>query len=207
MIRLAIFLLLFLLVDPTSAQERISGLLTADDKYQSIQELPLYSGAKYNEIPLRVNLKKYAPVAGDQLQTGACVGFAVGYHALTILRARQQSLTDQAVITAVANSAAFIYNQVRQEQEDCTTGAFIEDALDLLLHDGDCLARSFSLAEQGCEAKPDAQLQQEANAYRIKDFARLFGPNELSDQKLLKACKVLASEFPVVVGVQVDFDV
>ena len=68
---LALFLAIILPIYWLSAQS--AGLLTSDEAYRKIPVLPAYSGVKYNEIPVKVSLKKYCPVAGDQRRTGTCV--------------------------------------------------------------------------------------------------------------------------------------
>ena len=125
-------LILLSLITLTSLCAQGTGLLVSDEQYQKVPLLPTYSGVKYTEVPVKVNLKKYCPVPGDQRQTGSCVGWAVGYGVLTIQRAIQSNTTDQALITQQANSAAFLYNQVRRNNTDCTEGAYLEDALTLL---------------------------------------------------------------------------
>ena len=202
-----VFILLNLLIigfAPLAAQR--SGLLCSDAKYESVPLLPSYSGAKYNEVPLRVSLKKYCPVPGDQKQMGACVGWAVGYGALTIARAQKAGLTDPSEITEMANSAAFIYNQIKLQADDCTTGAYIEDALALLKTNGDCLEKSFNYQKTDCRALPEANQLAEANQYRIQDYAAVFTLDETSKSKISKACKVLATQTPMVVGLAVTPD-
>jgi hypothetical protein len=180
-----------------------SGLLVEDKKYSSLSLLPTYSGTKYNEVPLKVSLRSYCPVPGDQGSTGACVGWATGYGALTILRAQNEGITDPAAITEMAHSAAFIYNQIRLEENDCVAGAFIEDALALLRASGDCLESTFNFKKQGCLSKPTATATEEALRYRIRDYAAVFELDELPRSKVSKTCKVLATNTPLLVGMGV----
>ncbi|MFM9946568.1 MAG: C1 family peptidase [Saprospiraceae bacterium] len=178
-----------------------TGLLSSDERYQSVHQLPVYSGKKYNEVPLRISLRKYCPLPGDQGKMGACVGWATGYGALTIMRARKAGETDPSVVTEMANSAAFIYNQVKLEGEDCTSGAYIEDALQLLRDRGDCLEQSFNYQQQDCSVAPSQLQLAEAKHYQIQDFAAVFALDEPPKSKVSKACKVLATETPVIIGI------
>ncbi len=180
-----------------------TGLRCSDERYQAIATLPTYSGAKYNEVPLRTSLRKHCPVPGDQKQTGSCVGWAVGYGALTIMRAQQAGITDASQITEMAHSAAFIYNQIRLNAEDCTAGAYIEDALALLKSSGDCLEKSFNYNQQDCRTLPEKLHVQEAFRYRIQDYATVFDLNEPPKNKVSKACKVLATKTPIIVGMSI----
>lgn len=194
-----LFSLLALLVPPLLLAQP-AGLLTSDERYQALPLLPSYSGVKYTEVPVRVSLKKYCPVPGNQGQSGACVGWALGYGALTIQRAIASQVTDQARITQQAHSAAFLYNQLRQDKADCTEGAYLEDGLALLQSQGDCLERSFNFEQQGCRAQPEAAHLAEAGQHRRQDFAAVFALNEDPKNKIGKACKILATNTPLVVG-------
>jgi hypothetical protein len=193
-------LLMLLIGQAILAQVQSTGLVCSDERYQALNLLPTYSGTKYNEVPLRVSLKRYCPVPGDQQELESCVGWAVGYGALTILKAQREGLTEPDEITAVAHSAAFVYNQIKAAESDCQSGAFIEDALHLLRTAGDCLEASFNYSEATCEAQPSDQHHAEAAGYRIQDFAAVFELQEPEKSKLAKVCKILATETPLVVG-------
>lgn len=184
-------------------QAQSFGLLTSDERYQQLPLLPSYSGVKYTEIPARVSLKKYCPVPGDQGKTGACVGWAVGYGALTIQRAVLNNTTEQASITQQANSAAFLYNQVRKNKTDCSEGAYLEDCLNIVKEKGDCLERSFNYTVHDCSTQPGDREHQEAKQYIVQDFAAVFSLEEEPKNKISKACKILATKTPLVVGIAV----
>lgn len=185
---------------PARAQR---GLLVEDGKYSRLSQLPVYSGRKYNEVPLKVSLRPYCPVPGDQGSTGACVGWATGYGALTIMRAQQAGITDPAAATDMANSAAFIYNQIKLSSGDCAAGAYIEDALALLHTTGDCLETTFNFNKQNCLVRPGAGPIGEAAQFRIRDYAAVFELDELPKSKSAKACKVLATQTPLIIGLGV----
>jgi hypothetical protein len=195
--------LLLLAVAWQGTRAQSTGLLVSDEQYQKVQLLPTYSGVKYTEVPVKVSLKKYCPVPGDQRQTGACVGWAIGYGAFTIQRAIASNTTDQALITQQANSAAFLYNQVQRNKTDCSEGAYLEDALALLKEKGDCLEKSFNYDQQDCHAQPQETQIAEALQYRAQDFAAVFALDEDPKSKIGKACKILATNTPLVVGVGV----
>lgn len=180
-----------------------TGLMCADDRYVKVPLLPSYTGVKFDEIPIKISMKKYAPVPGDQGALGTCVGWAAGYHALTMLRAISTNQTDRSVITKKANSAAFVYNQIKISEADCQRGAYMEDALALLKDKGDCLEESFNYTKADCLSKPIPKLIAEAAMYRIQDFAAVFETDENGKEKVNKICKVLAQKIPIVVGVGV----
>lgn len=199
--------MIFWMIGPVwQAEAQNSGLLCSENKYRSIPVLPSYSGLKYNEVPLRVSLRQYCPVPGDQQRMGSCVGWAVGYGALTLMRAQRLGLNDPSKITQMANSAAFVYNQIRLQSEDCSAGAYIEDALALLKTKGDCLENTFNYKKGDCTTSPGATPASEALQYRIQDFAAVFNTQEEPKSKISKACKVLATQTPLVVGIAVTTD-
>ena len=197
-------LALMLLVTASEGQVRFAtGMQAAPEKYDEVPVLPIYSGRKYNELPLKVSLRKYCPVPGDQKGAATCVGWAVGYGAMTIMRAIQEGKTDQASITKEANSAAFIYNQIKISEEDCNSGAYLEDALQFVSTYGDCLESSFLSTEINCTVVPGVAQQSEATKFRIQDFAAVFKQNEPEKGKLSKVCKILATQTPVIAGLEV----
>lgn len=197
---------LSLLLSHWTGHTQNTGLLCDDTKYRSVPVLPSYSGLKYNEVPLRVSLRQYCPVPGDQQRMGSCVGWAVGYGALTLMRAQKQGLSDPSKITQMANSAAFVYNQIRLQSEDCSAGAYIEDALNLLKTKGDCLENTFNYKKVDCKVSPGTNPANEALQYRIQDFAAVFNTQEEPKSKISKACKVLATQTPLVVGIAITPD-
>lgn len=199
-----VFVWLFLLLQPLLSAQ--TGLLISPERYGAVPVLPTYSGQKFNDIPLKVSLKKYCPVPGDQGKISACVGWAVGYGAFTILRAQRLRMTDAALITQDAYSAAFLYNQIKIQPNDCNSGAYIEDALALLRDRGDCRESQFNYRQTDCRGIPFGSALEEAAQHRIIDYATVFGLDEPGKSKIAKVCKVLAAQMPVVVGVAITSD-
>jgi hypothetical protein len=183
------------------AQERGTGMTFDDAAYRKITQQPRFGGAKFNDIPPSVNLRKYCPKVGDQGATNACVGWSVGYAALTICRAIQTGKTQISDIQP--HSAAFVYNQIKQG-EGCKAGASLSQAFDLMSKSGNCTAQSFRSNARSCDEKPDAKATNEAAIFRIKDYAILFSPDTTAKVKIAKIKQQLAAQNPVVVGLLVD---
>lgn len=78
-------------------------------------------------IPSSIDLSIYTPFPRHQGTIFSCVGWSVGYGALTIERAIQNGWTDRVKITNESSSALFLYNQIKIG--NCTRGARISDAL------------------------------------------------------------------------------
>jgi Papain family cysteine protease len=190
----------FTFLNGLTAQQKPTGLLLSPDRYSKVPLMEV-TGEKFNTLPLKVSLRKYCPVAGDQKSIGACVGWATGYGAMTVLLAQKTNLTNRADITERALSSAFIYNQVKAKSGNCTEGAYLEDALELLKKQGDCLEKSFNYEKNDCTIQPRSFLFTEASSYRIKDYAAVFQLDEAGNSKIAKACKILSKETPLVVGI------
>lgn len=194
--------LLFLNSIVSQSPPQFSGLIFNDKTYNEVPVQPRYSGIKYNDIPLKYSLKKYCPLPGNQGTMSSCVGWSAGYGLLTMSRAIKQKETDRNRITRLANSALFIYNQILLNPEDCSSGAELVDALQLLKKQGDCLAENFDKQIDRCNDQPSSQAKQEALYYKIKDYVALF---KVEDEKALKLDKVqtsIANDKPVLVGMK-----
>ena len=94
-----------------------TGLIMDDEAYNKLPRQPLFRGTKFGELPLQVSLKAYCPKVGDQGDIQSCVGWAVGYAALSIQYAIENNLTDPKKINEQSQSALFIYNQIKPR--DC----------------------------------------------------------------------------------------
>jgi Papain family cysteine protease len=192
----------FLLSIATFAHaQRGTGLAFDDAAYQKDKRQPRFSGAKFNGIPPSVSLRKYCPTAGDQRATNACVGWSVGYGALTICRAIQTGNVQ--ISQNQAHSAAFVYNQIKQG-DDCYAGASLSKAFDFISTTGNCTVQTFKNNPKDCNEKPNAKATTEATNFRIKDYATLFSPTDSDTVKWLKTKQQIAAQNPVIIGLLID---
>lgn len=199
------FLLLFTLFSTVILAQDTEygmGLIMDDAAYDSHPREPKFEGSKYTELPTKVDLKPFCPQVGHQGDIESCVGWAVGYGALTIQRAIRDDVKDKGAITQNASSALYIYNQVKQG-ENCRSGSKISDAMDFVTKNGDCLAQSFDRNINDCSTMPNAALQTEASSYAASDFMTLFSTDEDAGTKVLKVQKALANNQPVVIGLNI----
>ncbi len=183
-----------------TAEEFATGLLAEDETYDAQPRQAPESGSKA-DLPASVDLTPYCPEVRHQGYIFSCVGWAVGYSALSIQRAILNKCTDQAVITRNAHSALFLYNQIKKE--DCGKGSKMTDALQFLVSSGDCLASHFDFDVNNCEQLPDSSVSAHAKRYAIDDYLALFGSTETPVIKVLRVKKVLAQQKPVVIGMNV----
>ncbi|NUO00286.1 MAG: hypothetical protein HUU01_06680 [Saprospiraceae bacterium] len=177
-----------------------AGLLYEDEYYDAQPRQAAESGSKA-DLPASVDLTPYTPEVRHQGYIFSCVGWAVGYGALSTQRAVLNQCTDKTVITRNAHSALFLYNQIKSE--DCGKGSRMTDALQFLVDNGDCLASHFDFDVNNCEQLPDSSVKNHAKRYAIEDYLALFGSGESPGIKVLRVKKVLAQKKPVVVGMSV----
>jgi len=110
-------LLLFLFLSSLGhGQTYHTGLsFEGEEEYNRLPRVSFYQGTKFDELPLAVDLEMYCPFPGKQGDTNSCVGYAIGYGAMTIEAAIQHQWTDKDVIQENAHSALYIYNQLNNQ--------------------------------------------------------------------------------------------
>ncbi|MEM1122198.1 MAG: C1 family peptidase [Bacteroidota bacterium] len=199
---------LFLLV--IIGQQAIAqGLLMdedSDERYEQLPRLPdLNDGGKAENKALEGitewSLKAYCPQPKYQGTASTCVGWAVGYAALTIQRAIANEWKGQTdLITENAFSPMFIYNQIKLS--DCQAGAHVDAAMQLLRNKGDVLATRFDKSLSDCSIMPTAADFIEAANHKILDFATLFSHKANRTTKINRIKLSLIQNRPVVVGMR-----
>ncbi|MBK8566733.1 MAG: C1 family peptidase [Saprospiraceae bacterium] len=203
---LSLVVFLILAGNTATAQTRTAGLsidAEADMIYENLPVMPAFQGDKYVNVALEKSLRSHCPIPGDQGFSGSCVGWACGYGGLTIAKAIQANLTDRQKITEIAHSASFIYNRIRLSNSDCTNGIRITDALLDMRDNGDCLEASFPTATNNCDVFPVDEHFHEAANFKLKDFVALFKIDDSPSVKIDQTIKMLASDNPVIAGLQV----
>lgn len=200
MLRFYIFFTLFLCFSLfLRAQDYPTGLEFEDDRYQKQPLVSLQNGGK--SIPSSIDLSVYAPFPRHQGTIFSCVGWSVGYGALTMERAIQNGWTDRAKITNESSSALFLYNQIKIG--NCTRGARISDALIFLQEKGDCLAKYYDKNLDDCEQPTTPELVKNASNFRITDYAALFDGELDKNDKINRIKRALAQNKPVVIGLRI----
>lgn len=199
-ILLAFFLCFAFLLQ--AQEEFVSGLDLEGDEalYEELPREAQFDGSKDRKLPFKVDLSPYCPMPGDQGKFFSCVGWSVGYGAMTIQKAQQNDWKDKQMITANANSALFIYNQIKKGG-DCQKGSRISDAMKFLSENGNVLDREFQVKD--CSVVPESELQEKAKENTIEDFLTLFSAKEKPNLKILKAKQALARNKPVIIGMKV----
>lgn len=194
------FSLLCLEAAAQSTETYAAGLLLEDETYEAQTRQAPEDGSKA-DLPSSIDLTPYCPEVRHQGYIFSCVGWAAGYGALSIQRAILNQCTDKNVITRNANSALFLYNQIKPE--DCDKGSRISDALGFLGKNGDCLARQFDFDVNDCAAQPDSAVSTEAKRFAIEDYLTLFSAKEAGMNKVRRVKLALSKNKPVVIGMLV----
>lgn len=160
-------------------------------------------GAKYR-ISDSLSLRKYCPTPRNQFETSTCVGWAVGYGALTICHAIQDNITDTATLNNKAHSALFLYNSIKSHNNlDCNEAMRFDIALDFLKQSGDCTVKLMPNNINNCkDTIIPKRAKEEAQNYRIKDFAAVFDIDTPAQERIRKVCQMIHSNNPVIIGLQ-----
>jgi Papain family cysteine protease len=204
--KLRLVLLVFLgFCTPLSmwAQEA-TGLIEEDSIYETQPILPDYDGSKALDLPAKVSLKNYCPIAGNQGQVQSCVGWSIGYAAYTIERAVQNRWTDAKAISAEASSAMYIYNNIKEGTDCKTAQASMAKAMTWLTTNGNCLAKEFDSRLDDCAKKPTGEVVKSAKKFVLAHHTRLFSINTDAQTKINAIRSVLAQNKPVVISFMIN---
>ena len=205
-IKSLVLLLLFVSILLKAQSGTNPGLLLNDTIYDTLPLIEKERGVKFPIIG-KCSLKKFCPRPGDQGNIGACVGWAAGYHALTISKAIQDSIKDACAIQTLAHSASYIYNQIKQDN-DCEKGAYLSEALFFLKKYGTPLSSSFKNSKFDCNELPNNKINKEALNNRIKNFYPIFKSKEVDSIKIQETKHWIARDKPVIIGINLtnNFD-
>jgi hypothetical protein len=191
-------LVLGLSAGAASAQQRYAtgGTPTPDNLRQSAPEVPVYR----DFLPEAVDLSRYFPPVGDQMQQGSCVGWATAYAA----RAYYAMQIEQRDNTQPQNipSPAWVFNLISLST-NCDGGSYIYDALNVLKEGAVSLA-DYPYDDTKCAA-PSTAARSKAGDFKIEDFELVFALDPENQNLPLKPESVdqtkgeLAQGHPVVI--------
>lgn len=180
-------------------QSRPTGLLFDEKAYNNNPVISSYGdGSKSDDFGIdtsNIDLTPYCPKVMYQ-RGGTCVGWAVGYAALSIEQAVQNNWQNKRQITENAFSAHFIYNQIKID--DCDGGTFIDKALSFLQENGDISSEEFDTSSD-CFIQPTDEQQTNALQNKIQNWDVLFrtyDPEHIKNQRMKF---MLSQKKPVVV--------
>lgn len=181
-----------------------TGLLIDDAAFErSVEMIPEFSndGRRAADLPRQFSLRPFTPLPKDQGSINSCIGWAMGYAALTTQKAYRDGLTDRLAISRGAHSAMFIYNQVKEGS--CMSGAYVHKAAEFLKESGTCFSEAFDFPYTQCERQPEATLVAESQQHTIRDFLGLFKKVDPAKTKVTRTKQSIAEGKPVVIGMRI----
>ena len=183
------------------------GLIVDFDRYEQVPRLSaLGDGSKsVNDADYtpKVDLRPYCPIPQKQGVVNSCTGWAVGYGALSILRAVNENWNGMKdSINQHAFSALFIYNQVKKGIT-CNAGSDIIDAGKLLMEKGNLTSQYYDRFKNQCDRLPNSEELEMARPFKIKEFVTLFGKDDPEYTKVQMTKLSIAQLKPVVIGMEI----
>lgn len=181
-----------------------TGLILDDEKFEKevvLKPATLEEGRRASDLPRWFSLRPYSPFPKHQGKINSCVGWAMGYGAMTIQTAYKNQLTDRKKITKDAFSALFIYNQIKMGS--CLSGAYIHDGAQLLVASGNCKSESFDYPYHECDRNPKPKVLESSKENIIQDYVALFNKNTTSKTKVIRTKRSIAEGKPVIIGLKV----
>lgn len=207
-----ISIIAFLAVASTTlqAQEDIfanfgTGLLVDEAAFKNEVEMTAEfsnDGRRAGDLPRWFSLRPYTPYPKNQGSINSCVGWAMGYAAMTTQRAYERRITNRKEITDNAYSALYIYNQVKEGS--CMSGAFVPKAAEFIKNSGDCKSADFDFPYGDCERQPQAIHVSQSQSHLIKDFVALFDKETPAKTTVMRVKRSIAEGKPVVVGMNIS---
>ena len=192
---------LALSISSATAQQRYAtgGVPTPDTLRKSAPEVPVFR----DFLPEAVDLSRYFPPVGDQMQQGSCVGWATAYAA----RAYYAMQIEQRDNTLPQNipSPAWVFNLIHLP--DCN-GSYIYDAMTVLKDGAESLA-DYPYDDTKCDPPSKAAMARTSD-FRIDDFELVFSLDSANQNLPLKPEAVdqtkgeLAQGHPVVIIALLD---
>lgn len=187
------------------AQEDFSmGLLIDDEAFeQAVEMIPEFSndGRRAADLPRKFSLRPFTPFPKNQGSINSCIGWAMGYAALTTQKAFREGNADRMKITKKAHSAMFIYNQVKEGS--CMAGAYVHRAAEFLKEKGTCFSEEFDFPYSECDRAPEPILVAQSQQYSVKDFVGLFKKSDSAKAKVMRTKRSIAEGKPVVIGMRI----
>jgi len=175
-----------------------TGLLFDDEAYKKVEEKAVLMRGDYQALPKSYSLKNFCPTPLSQGSYGTCVGWSTAYAARTIVEAIAQNWTSRQQINENTFSPDFAYTIAKQPNDPtCSFGTYIDQALEQMKSQGIAKKTDF---DQACPQRIPTAIFQKARAFRIKDYAKVFGDYDTQNTKVEKTKKALSENKPVLIG-------
>lgn len=149
-----------------------------------------------------IDLKPFCPTPGNQDGVNACVGYAIGYGAMTVLRAIDMNQKNQDSVNQNCFSPYFLFNQTLVDSFDCDKGASYSKSIELLKSQGNCFVQDFNVVKD-CYVQPDSIARKKASQYKILSGGMIFDRRHSTEQKIQTIKSFLEDSIPVVLNFEV----
>jgi len=186
------FFFLFIALASAAAQagQFETGLIFATEaELSSLPSVPRYRAY----LPESVDLSYRFPRAGAQGNQGSCVGWAVAYGARSYYDFKSSQRTPD---SKWAFSPAFIYNLIKDQNNNCQSGSSIYEALVLVRDQVIPRMSDFPYSDTNCTRKPSEAVMSRAAQYTIRDFRKVTALESVKGE--------LYRGHPVIVGMAVS---
>ena len=163
------------------------GGLVDTANLDAIPHYPKRLGFAGDELPPSSSLRAFCPTPQDQGQLATCTGWSVAYGALTILKAKQQGITDQQAIDAMAFDPYFPYLGLSSEEDqDCMAGVLLNEAIEFTIQWGGVAMQVHGLS---CTDDLDETMLEEGLPNRARAFYELFGYQDVDREQVVETVK------------------
>jgi len=153
------------------------------------------------QLPNQVSLKQYAPAIGNQGLNNTCVGWAIGYGAMTIQKAKAKGLKDKSMITQNAFSPNFIYQQIKKNS--CNARVTLIEGIEIVSQQGNISYIESNPENTTCTTRFNSFQKKRAKQNAIAQTTLLFKKAHADDKKINHTKTALALGYPVVLSLSV----
>ncbi len=172
-------------------QEHGLGTILMDKSaYEALPHPPLLKGAAAVAMNCPSVVMLNNPPIGDQGAQGSCVGWGVGYTALSMLVYPQYNVWN----TNSERSPSYVYNQIKISN-NCNDGAYVVDGLNLILNQGSCSMSLMPYNQSTCSTQPNSTQIANAAQNKAGSWSAIYPTTDVAQIK-----QTICAGYPVVVA-------
>lgn len=154
--------------------------------YKSVKDFE-FDVLGFIDLPKSYSLRKYAPMAQEQKKS-TCVGFSVGYSAMSIQYNREVGITSYLNKKHFGFDPYFLYAMISPlYNSDCEKGTLIKDALETLKKNG--CKRIWMEPFLNCKSKVSPDIYKFSNPFKVKEYYKIPSETILDKVQCIQAIK------------------
>ena len=181
------------------AQEYFTGCLINEEAYNALPQKKENLTRDYEILPPSYSLKQYCPTPNNQSSYSTCTAWSSAYAARTIAEAVAYGWKDKEKITQESFSPIYIYAKIKERDDNCQSGTYINKALEIMKNEGVAKYKSFDVK---CASYTPYSLKEEAWQYKIDDYLTLFDSDSPYSIKVRETKKAIYQDRPVIIGMK-----